>query len=113
VVQEAIAILGRLLSIIYRQMRITHSHDIGEEYLSRGRVDTDVIQRIELPAKIVVQQNSDVVGFLWVDESQGRREVASSRVNQEQVSSVWSRPSIRHLHLHRQVQLRSMREELY
>ena len=59
-------------------------HGIREEDLP-ARMYLHVVERVELPSEEVVQQHRSVIGWLRVDEGDGRRERTTSRIDKENI----------------------------
>lgn len=80
-------------------------HDISKVKLAVGRVDLDVVQRVELAAVEVIQQDCKIMWWLWVHEDDVGRPCASSGIDEDQVSFIGSSSSVRHLHCLRKIDL--------
>lgn len=57
----------------------------------------DIVQRVELPSKVVVEQDSRVVWRSWVDRCDRGGARTAARVDEEKVSIVRPCASVRHL----------------
>ena len=72
-VQESIATAQRKLSNEVIQSSKNCLHHISEEELLARRVYFDVVQRVELSSKEIIEENSRVMGGFWVHGGDRRR----------------------------------------
>lgn len=80
-----------------KENKIKHIHDVREEQRTRCRVDLDIIQRVELPAKEIIQEHRHIMRLHRVDERDGGRERPASRRNENERRPKRARPSVGHL----------------
>lgn len=93
------------MTSLERQEERQHSRNIGEVELAVGRMKLDVVQRVELAAKEVIQQDSDILWWFRIDEDDVRRPCAPSGIDEYQVAFIRPCSSIRHLHCLREIDL--------
>ena len=65
-VQESIATAQIKLSNEVIQSSNNYLHHISEEQLLTHRVYFDVVQRVELTSKEIIEENSRIMGGFWV-----------------------------------------------
>jgi hypothetical protein len=83
-----------------------YSRWISEEYDVRAGKNFKIIERVELSAQEVVQQNSSIVGRARIDPHNRRRKQSATRSDEQQVSFVWACAPVYHLDGVRKVELK-------